>query len=99
MSRAWAERCKHLPWGKVRGRKGRHVGRSLGGLQLHSCLVPCNIGVDLTEVSQSWHRVVECCQKGYARLNSYSQGRSMGLNVREPGFWPSSANKSHQIGV
>lgn len=90
MSRAWPERCKHLPWGKGRGRKGRQVGRSLGGLHLYSCLVPCNIGVGPT---------VEPSQKGYARLNSYSQGRSMGLNVREPGFWQSSANKSHQIGV
>lgn len=76
------------------------AGRSPGALHLYCSLVPCNIGVDLIEISQSWHMDVEVSQKGYAySMNPYSMSRSMAPKVRESGFWPSSVSESHWIGV
>lgn len=61
------------------GREGRRA-RAMGS-PLDSCLVPCNIRGGPAQIQS----VLGALQKGGAKLNSRSKGRSMGLNVREPG--------------
>lgn len=76
------------------GRKGRQAGQSNGfsfGLLLGALVS----GVGPAQIQS----VLGASQKEGAKLNSRSKGRSMGLNVREPGFLPSSAKESHWIGV